>query len=273
MLLSLLASLSLFSISLSTAVLAPKRDVLGAWGFAACSVGFGANGLLNAFWSDRFAKGLLGVGWAVFPSPSFDGAGDAPKIDPNCGVFAGTGVCSSLVTFGAKTLLAADCSFPATGVPNMGLNGLSSAGFAPVLSATGFGENILPNAGEGVCSFSASETFDTAGVPNMDLNGWSATGFAAVFSAAGFGENILPNAGAGVCSFPASETFDAAGVPNIGLNGCASATFPALSVPVTFGEDKVPNELGADRFANGLLAFGSSAVGLGANILLAGPGG
>jgi hypothetical protein len=107
----------------------------------------------------------------------------------------------------------------------------------------------------------------------MDLNGWSATDFAAALSAAGFGENILPNAGAGVCSFSASETFDAAGVPNIGLNGCASATFPALSVPVTFGEDKVPNELGADRFANGLLAFGSSAVGLGANILPAGPEG
>jgi hypothetical protein len=107
----------------------------------------------------------------MFGSPIFDGAGDAPNIDPNCGVFAGTGVCSSLVTFGAafgnmfspkpvaestgakpvedkpfkpmfgtpvagsaKTLFAADCSFPATGVPNMGLNGLSSTGFAPVLS-------------------------------------------------------------------------------------------------------------------------------------------
>ena len=155
----------------------------------------------------------------------------------------------------------------------MGLNGLSSDGFAGVLSATGFGENILPNAGEAVCSFAAYETFDTAGVPNMDLNGWSAAGVAAALSAAGFGENILPNAGVAVCSFPASKPFDAVGVPNMELNGCASELFTELSVPVTFGEDKAPNELDADRFANGLLAFGSSAAGLGANRLLAGPEG
>lgn len=263
----------LLSLLISTAVLAPKREVLGAWGVAACPVGFGANGLLNAFCPDRVANGLLGVTWAVFSSPNFDGAGDAPNIEPNCEVLAGTGVCPSLVTFGAKTLLAADCSFSATGVPNMGLNGLSSDGFPPVLSAAGFGENILPNAGEAVCSFPASKTFDAAGVPNMDLNGWSAAGFAAAFSAAGFGEKMFPNAGAAVCSFPASKTFDAAGVPNMDLNGCASAAFTELSVPVTFGEDEAPNELGADRFANGLLAFGSSAAGLGANRLPAGPEG
>lgn len=263
----------LLSLLLSTAVLAPKREVLGAWGVAACSVGFGANGLLNAFCPDRFANGLLGVGWVVFSSPSFDGAGDAPNIEPKGDSFAGKGVCPSLVTFGAKTLLAGNCSFSATGVPNMDLNGLSSDGFAGVLSAAGFGENILPNAGEVVCSFATSETFDTAGVPNMGLNGWSAAGVAAAFSTAGFGENILPNAGVAVCSFPASKPFDAAGVPNMGLNGCVSAAFPELSVPLTFGADKAPNELGADRFANGLLVFGSSVAGLGVNGLLAGPEG
>ena len=170
-LLSLLPSMSLFCLLLSIAVLAPKRDVLGAWAFAACSAGFGENGLLNAFCPGRFANGLLGVAWAVFSFPSFD-AGDAPKIEPNCEVFAGIGVCASLVTFGVKTLLAADCSFSAfVGVPNMELNGLPSDRFPAVLSTTGFGENILPNAGEAVCSFPASEAFDTAGVPNMDLNG------------------------------------------------------------------------------------------------------
>ena len=184
---------------------------------------------------------MLGVGWVAFSSPSFDGAGDgagdAPNIEPNGETFAGKGVCSSLVTFGAKTLLAGNCSFSATGVPNMGLNGLSSDGFAGVLSATGFGENILPNAGEAVCSFAASETFDTAGVPNRDLNGWSAAGVAAVPSATGFGENILPNAGVAACSFPASNPFDAAGVPNMDLNGCSSEVFTELSNRLVAGPE------------------------------------
>ena len=75
----------------------------------------------------------------------------------------------------------------------------------------------------------------------------------------------MPNAGAGV---PVSTAFDVVGVPNRGLNGCASVVFS-----VTFGEDKLPDELGTGMLANGLLAFGSSAAGLGANRLLAGPEG
>jgi hypothetical protein len=186
----------------------PKRDLNGvASGFSAvcsfCSVvtGLGAKGLPAGVCPDKFANGLLGFAGVVCSSPGFDNAEDAPNEDPNGWTAAGfAGVCSPSVDFGAKILLAAGFSFSASegfGVadtPNIGLNGVSSAGFAAALSAAGFGANMLPNAGWLVCSFSASAGFDAAGAPNKDLKGVAAAGFPALSSdPVTFGEDKLLN--------------------------------------------------------------------------------
>jgi hypothetical protein len=141
---------------------------------------------------------LLGFAGVVCSSPGFENAEDAPNKDPNGWAAAGFGgVCSPSVDFGANILLAAGFSFSASSgfgvadTPNIGLNGVSSAGFAAALSAAGFGANI-PNAGWLVFSFPAPAGFDAAGAPNKDLKEVSAAGFPALSSEpVTFGEDRL----------------------------------------------------------------------------------